>query len=154
MKIWLCGMTSAGNYQNLKELIEPILEYFDGLVWTFHLPNPATADNTFDFRIPIDEGFNFLEENKKEGKIILCEWTQRHFNSMNQYLWQGPMQEGDYFVQIDTLERLGKEFCEERLRDLCENMERGKVGLVSNKGKGLIFRYQEVLEFRGSPHWY
>src|SRR5204863_10021727 len=139
-----------GNEQNLRELIEPILEYFNGLVWTFHNP-------TWNLKCPttqkLDAGYEHLQQNKKEGKIILCEWTQRHFNSMNQYLWQGPMQDGDYFVQLDSTERLGVEFCT-NLRNVCESMEKQNVGMMSNFGKGLIFRYNEVFEYRGSPHWF
>lgn len=145
MKLYLCGMTSAGNEQNLRELIEPILEYFDGLVWTFHLPTLVDGG-------VIDKGFLFLYENKKEGKIVTAEWSQRHFNSMNQYLWQGPMQDGDFFIQIDTLERMSPKFCS-TLRDIISSMIEQNIGMVANYGKGLIFRYSEILEFRGSPHW-
>ena len=145
-KLWLCGITNLGNEQNLRELIEPILEYFDGLVWTFH-------DPTFNDDGNMDQGFKILLHNKKEGKIITAEWCQRHFNSMNQYLWQGPMKDGDYFVQIDTQERMSPEFCA-KLRDICISMDEQNIGMISNFGKGLIYRYNEQLEFRGSPHWY
>src|SRR4051812_18841280 len=97
MKLYLCGITNAGNEQNLRELIEPVLEYFDGLVWTFHYP--------------IDDGYKFLKENKKEGAIILATWNQRHHYSMNHFLYQGPMEDGDFFITLDTLERISPEFC-------------------------------------------
>jgi len=138
-------MTSAGNEKNLRELIEPILEYFHGLVWTFHKPVFVDTD-------VIDAGFLFLDENKKDGQIILAEWSNRHFNSMNQYLWQGPMKDGDFFIQIDTLERMSPEFCS-TLGGVIESMQTQDIGMIANRGKGLIFRYNEILEFRGSPHW-
>lgn len=140
MKLYLCGITNAGNEKNLKELIEPVLEYFDGLVWTFHLP--------------ADEGHWYLQNNKKEGKIITAEWSQRHGYSMTHYLWQGPMQEGDIFLQIDSQERISPKFCEISLPKIIEGMELNDIGMVSNFGKGFIYRYNEALEFRGSPHWF
>jgi hypothetical protein len=140
MKVWLCGITNEGNKKNLEELILPIIKYFDGLVWTFHYPK--------------DEGANFLEEHKKAGKVIYAEWCQRHGYSMNHYLWQGPMKEGDYFVQLDTQERVSKEFCEKELPNFIKQMEDQKIGMIANFGKGLIFRYSEGMEFRGSPHWF
>ncbi len=143
MKLFLCGMTNAGNEKNLREMIEPILEYFDGLVWTFH----HSTETEY-----IDNGYLFLKQNKKEGAIIDAKWVQRHDYSMNRYLYEGPMQDGDYFVQLDSTERLGVEFAK-NLRNVCESMEKQNIGMMSNFGKGLIFRYNEMLEFRNSPHW-
>lgn len=140
MHLFLCGITSAGNLQNLKEMIEPIKEYFDGLCFTFHDAH--------------DEGWSYLNENKGKGEIISAKWCQRHGYSMTHYLWQGPMQEGDYFIQLDSSERLGKEFCEKLLPPIIQSMNENGIGMVSNFGKGLVFKYSEVLEFRGSPHWY
>jgi hypothetical protein len=151
-KLWLCGMTSAGNEKNLREMIEPILEYFDGLVWTFHLPIETIETDSAGSFVVTDSGYEFLERNKKEGKIVTAEWCDRHGYGMTHYLWQGPMQEGDFFVQLDSTERLGKEFAA-HLRSICADMEEKNIGMIAHKGKGLIFRYNELLEFRGSPHW-
>jgi hypothetical protein len=148
-KLYLCGMTSAGNEKNLRDMIEPILEYFDGLVWTFHNPIEIFAGN---LGYELDFGYEYLQKNKKEGKIVTANWCQRHGYSMTHYLWQGSMKEGDFFVQLDSSERLSPKFCAE-LRDLCKDMEEKNIGMIANKGKGLIFRYNELLEFRGSPHW-
>ena len=38
MKLWLIGITTQGHEQDLRELIEPIKDDFDGLIWTFHYP--------------------------------------------------------------------------------------------------------------------
>jgi hypothetical protein len=139
-KIYLCGITTVGKYENLKELIDPIISYFDGLIWTFH-----------DGK---DEGSEYLEANKKDGAIIYTKFSQRHGFSMQQYLWQGPMQDGDYFVQVDDQERLSFNFCAVLLPTFIEAMETHNIAMIANYGKGLIFRYNEQLEFKGSPHWY
>lgn len=33
-------------------------------------------------------------------------------------------------------------------------MDANNVAVISNYGKGFIFRFNEMFEFRGSPHWY
>lgn len=137
-------MTSEGELENLKEMIEPIKEFFDGLVFTFHHKGAFAEDSAAAY----------LEENKKEGKIIYATWCYRHAYSQNHFLWQGPMKNGDIFVLLDTMERISAEFCKEHLPLLIKHMDENNVGLLANYGKGFIFRYSEMLEFRGSPHWY
>lgn len=139
-KIWLCGMTSAGNLDNLKAMIEPVIEYFDGLIFTFHYPT--------------DEGADFLEKNKKAGEIIYAKWVKRHQYSQNHFLYQGPMKEGDYFILLDSMERISPEFCKNHLPKMLDYMKENNVALISNCGKGLLFRYNELAKFEGSPHWY
>jgi len=139
-KLYLCGMTSSGNIENLKEMIEPIKEYFDGLNFTFHYPK--------------DGGAAYLEDNKKDGKIVYAEWCQRHEYSLNHFLYQGNMQNGDYFVLLDSLERITVEFASKALPDFIKQMKQNNICMVSNYGKGFLFRYDESLNFKGSPHWY
>lgn len=141
-KLWLCGMTSEGNLENLKEMIEPIKEYFDGLVFTYH-------GSTF-----MDDCWNYLTSNSKEGKIICAKWCNRHAYSQNHFLYQGPMEDGDKFILLDSMERISPEFCKDHLPKLIEYMDKNNVACLANYGKGFLFRYNEMLEFRGSPHWY
>lgn len=139
-KLWICGITSAGNAENLKEMIEPIKQYFDGLIFTYHDEK--------------DAGFEYLEANKGAGAIILAKWCNRHAYSQNHFLYQGPMQEGDKFILLDSMERISKEFCEERLPKFLKYMDENNVACVANYGKGFLYRYNDMLEFNGSPHWY
>jgi hypothetical protein len=140
MKTWLCGITSSGNKHHFEEMIVPIINYFDGLVWTFHLPT--------------DEGADFLEANKKGGEIIYANFSQRHGYSMTHFLWQGPMQDGDFFLVLDTMERISPEFCATALPNWIKTAKEQNVACISNYSKGFFYRYNEQLEFRGSPHWY
>lgn len=139
-KLYLCGITTAGNENNLKELIEPIIDFVDGLQWTFHYPKDAGAD--------------YLESKKKNGEIVYAKYCQRHGFSMQQYLWQGTMQNGDYFIQVDDKERISEEFFIEKLPQFLDLMNQADLAMIANYGKGLIYRYNEQLEFKGSPHWY
>lgn len=139
-RIFLCGITSVGNEANLRALIEPVSEHFTGLQWTFHYPK--------------DEGADYLESRVGDGRIVYAHFCQRHGYSQTHYLWQGTMQEGDYFVQLDTLERISPQFCYEKLPGFIALMQETGVAMVANYGKGFIFRYNEQLRFEGSPHWY
>jgi hypothetical protein len=139
-RLFLCGITSAGKEANLRALIEPISEYIHGLQWTFHHPT--------------DAGYDYLFANCREGKIITAEFCQRHGYSMTHYLWQGTMEPGDFFLQVDDLERLGVPFVRDRVPGLIQLMKDTNTAMIANYGKGLLFRYNEQLEFRGSPHWY
>ena len=141
-KLFLCGITSAGNEKNLREMIEPIRKYFNGLCFTFH--NPVNGD----------AGALFLEEQKGDGAIIYANWCKRHGFSMQQFLWQGPMEEGDKFIYLDTLERISPDFCENVVPEIVKSMDNNNIAMVANYQKGLVFRFNDQLEFRGSPHWY
>jgi hypothetical protein len=124
----------------LTELINPIRQYVDGLIFTFHYPKDAGAD--------------YLELQKGCGEIIYAKFKQRHAFSMQQYLWQGPMENNDKFIQIDDKERLSPKFFEQRLPAILNAMDKQNIAMVANYGKGLVFKYNEQLEFRSSPHWY
>ena len=136
-------MTTVGELNNLKEMIEPVKKYFDGLVFTFHGREAM-----------LDPAALYLEDNKGAGSIIYAKWCERHAYSQNHFLYQGPMQNGDIFILLDSMERVSEEFCKDHLPKLLAYMDENNVACMLNYGKGFIFRYNEMLEFRGSPHWY
>lgn len=133
-------MTSSGNEDNLRAMIEPVAPLFDGVIATFHYPT--------------DAGASYLESRAGAGQIIYANWCQRHGYSMTHLLWQGPMRDGDHFVYLDSMERVSRTFCEGRLRDLVIMMCETDTAMVANFGKGFLFRFNEQLRFEGSPHWY
>lgn len=138
-KPYLCGITSSGNKQLLEEMVEPIKHLVRGLVFTFHYPK--------------DDGADYLEANKGDGEIIYAKWCQRHGYSQNHFLYQGPMQDGDYFILLDSAERISAEFLTNKYPQIQSQMQERNIAMVANYGKGFIFRYNEQLEFRNSPHW-
>lgn len=137
MKLWLIGITTEGHKQDLEELIEPIKDHFDGLIWTFHYPK--------------DDGADYLESVKGEGEIIYTKWCNRLDFSRNHSLFQGPMRVGDWFVTIDTLERLSPDFTKD-LKNLCLNFNDLKVDGAYLYNKRLMFRLNENTQFVNNPH--
>jgi hypothetical protein len=136
-KLWLTGLTSSGNLENLKSLIDPIKDDFDGLIWTFHYPK--------------DEGSEYLESVKGDGEIIYTKWCNRLHFSRNHCLFQGPMRIGDWFVVIDTLEKLSPEFTSS-LKDLIKILNINDIDGVYLYNKRFMFRFNEYNEFVGNPH--
>jgi hypothetical protein len=141
-RIWLTGMTTNGNGEYLKEGITPILEFFHGLVWTFHDPKPD------------DEGYQFLIANKGEGQIIARQWVQRHHISMNETLWCGVIQPGDLIVLTDTLEYISPAFAAMIGTEINQFMQEIGADALFYYGKPFIIKYNEYMEYQGSPHFY
>ena len=137
MKLWLIGITTEGHKEDLKELIEPIKEYFDGLIWTFHYPK--------------DEGADYLESVKGGGEIIYTKWCNRLDFSRNHSLYQGPMEIGDWFVTLDTLERLSPTFAK-NLKPLTKQFEQQGIDGSYIFNKRFMFRMREHTAFVNNPH--
>jgi len=137
MKLWLIGITSRGNEEDLRELIEPIKDHFDGLIWTFHYP--------------LDSGYDYLNTVKGDGEIIKTKWCNRLDFSRNHSLYQGPMEIGDWFLTIDTLERLSPDFTK-NLKALCNQFNQHGVDGCYLYNKRILFRLKEHTAFVNNPH--
>tara|TARA_Y100000401_G_scaffold117447_1_gene126286 strand:+ start:542 stop:1384 length:843 start_codon:yes stop_codon:yes gene_type:complete len=137
MRLWLIGITTEGHKEDLQELLEPIKDHFNGLIWTFHYPK--------------DEGADYLEEIKGEGEIIYTKWCNRLDFSRNHSLFQGPMRVGDWFLTIDTLERLSPEFTK-NLKNFCIDLDNQRVDGVYLYNKRLLFKFKENTAFINNPH--
>lgn len=140
-KLWLIGMTAAGNEENLREMISPIVEWLDGVIFTFHYP------------VCEDEGSRYLESVKGEGKVIYRDWIWRHDISQSETLWAGIIQEGDLVITCDTLERPAAGFVSRIKGDVLDMMESSNLDCIAYYGKAFVFRYNEGMRFVGSPHW-
>ena len=136
-KLWLIGITTEGHEQDLQELIGPIKDDFDGLIWTFHYPK--------------DDGADYLESVKGQGEIIYTKWCNRLDFSRNHSLFQSHMQVGDWFLTIDTLERLSPDFTG-RLKSICSYLDYSGVDGVYLYNKRLLFKVNEQTAFVNNPH--
>lgn len=140
-RVWLTFMTAAGNEENLREMVEPLWPYIDGIVAVVHRPCEG------------DAGLAYLEASKGAGKIIVRDWVQRHDVSASETLYAGIIQEGDLFIITDTLERPNAQFVSRCKDDLNDFMHREGVDCLYYFGKAFIVRYNEAMHYQGSPHW-
>jgi hypothetical protein len=140
-KLWLTSMSGPGQVENIVEIIEPILDYIDGVIWVL---NDCPVD---------DPGARYLETVKKGGKIIHRSFIPRHQQMMNETLYCGAMQEGDFCLWIDPLERVQLPFIQKVKSELIPFMDEAGVDVIYAWGKPYLFRYLETLEYRNSPHW-
>lgn len=131
-------MAGPNSLEDLKELVEPIKEYFDGIVAVYH---------GRDF----DDEATYLEANKGEGEIIYTKFVRRHDWSRNHYLYCGPMKNGDFCLQVDVLERINPDFAKQA-RSFAQYFKSCGVNLVFYYNKPFIFEYHESLQYMGNPH--
>lgn len=131
----MCG---PGSLNDLKELLEPIRDYFDGIVATYH-----GSIN--------DDEANYLENIKKDGKILYLPYSKRHHHSRNTYLWCGPIKQNDWICTSDVLEHPNSSFCAD-LKNFIPNLDKSGINMVYYYGKPFLFKYHDSLEYYGSPH--
>ena len=110
-KMWLCGITQ-NRKQDIDEMTENISQYFDGLIFV----DGHSEDGTFEL----------LNERKKDGYIPQRKWTNDHDFQMNEFLRQGPMQNGDWFVTLDSPDRLVEDWAK-NLREETSQLKEEKI---------------------------
>jgi len=137
-KIWFAGMSGPNSLEDLKELLDPIKDYFAGIVWVLHDARDS-------------QEAEYLESIKGQGKVIHYYYSGRHDASRNQYLWCGPIQEGDWVVTCDTLERINSQFAL-GLPFFLGHWEKQGANCIYYYGKILAFKYHESFHYVGTPH--
>jgi len=141
-KLFLTSMCGPNNETNIREMIEPIIEWLDGIVWVLN-DCPTT-----------DGGAVYLESVKGLGKVVHRQWPAgRHWAAMNDTLFTGLMDEGDLVIWTDTLERPMPPFVSRIKGEILPLMDETGVDCLFYYGKAFLFRYNELLEYRNSPHW-
>lgn len=141
-RLWFTSMSGPGEVENITELLEPILPFLDGVVWVLH---DCPAD---------DPGARYLERVKGAGRVIHRGWPAgRHWHSMNDTLFTGLMDEGDYVLWADALERPATQFVSRIKEEIGPLMKEAERQVLVYHGKPYLFLYSETLEYRNSPHW-
>jgi hypothetical protein len=135
-------MSSDPSAENAVEMIEPILDYLDGIIWVL---NDVSVD------APVAR---YLETVKGKGKIIHRFWPgYRHHHAMNDTLFTGLIQEDDLVLWVDPLERCRRPFVSRVKDEVGPMMVEADVSVIFYFGKPYLFRYRESLEYRNTPHW-
>lgn len=136
-KIWLCGITQNSK-SGIDDMTRDITGYIDGLIFVDH----QSSDGTYES----------LESRKGDGEIISLPWMDNHSWSMNGFLNSKKLQPGDYFIVLDSSERLNIEFAK-NLRSLVKEFEIRNINTVYHYSKLAIARYNSNMMFAASPHW-
>lgn len=135
----MCG---PGNADNIREMVDPVSSWLDGVIWVLH-------DCPLD-----DPGARYLALRTGLGRVIHRGWpTGRHWHSMNDTLYTGLIAEGDYVLWCDTLERPMPAFVSRIKTEIGPMMTANDVDVIAAWGKAYLMRYRETMEYRGSPHW-
>ena len=138
MKVYLCAITQ-NEKENINELTKDVHKDLDGLIFV----DGGSTDGTLEI----------LEDRKGEGAVIHRKWTNDHDFQMNEFLRQGPLKNGDWYILRDSTERLNPDFTK-RVHDLCVKFDRAGIQTVYDRSKILMVRYYDDQFFLGSPFLY
>jgi hypothetical protein len=141
MNLWLTSMSNGGELENIREMVDPLLPWLDGIIWVLHDTDPS------------DPGAQYLESVKGKGRVIYRTFNQRHWFSMDETLFCGLIEEGDLVMWSDLLERPSPHFVSYIKTELDAWMQRNGIECCLYYGKPFVFRYNESLHYYGSPHW-
>jgi len=137
MKIYLCAITQ-NEKENMDELTREIHKDLDGLI----IVDGGSTDGTVEL----------MKKREGNGAVVHRKWTNDHDFQMNEFLRQGPMKNGDWFILRDSTERLNPDFTK-KCHDLCARFDRAGIQTVYDRSKILMARYYDDQFFLGSPHW-
>lgn len=140
--VYLSIITNKKELHNLKELIEPVYNHFDGLLVVYDAVQAPEKD----------ECFQYLETRKGAGQILFRKWTNDHDLQMNVFLREGPLKDGDWFVIRDSSERFNPEWSKD-IKTFLNSMSMAGIRSIYNYGKGFAFQWNDSMIFQGSPHW-
>ena len=144
-KTWICGITYGEALEAVKDNILPIAKYFDGLNIVLHKNSILLSNEE-------QKLFELLNENKGEGKIHLFDWIRRYDFSRNRYLFDPLMETGDFFVVLDSMEKLEPDFCQNDLPKIKTAMIENNLEAFFLHGKGFIFRKNEWMQYQNGTH--
>ncbi len=138
-KTWLLLMAGKGSLTDLREIWDPIKHLFNGLSAVY-------------FGDRADEESFYLEAEKGEGIVVYLPYVSRHDLARNVSLHSGVIQQGDWCVVTDTLERPSLKFLTENLHPIADGSTPQHPNLYLFHNKPFLFQYHESMRYVGSPH--
>jgi len=136
-KLWLTLITQERE-NDIEELTRDTYDFFDGIVAVVNQPSK-------------DKTEEILNSRKKEGKIITRPFVPHHAHLMNEFLFAGVIKNLDWFLIVDSPERINLEWLK-RMREDITYYEKNNVGGIF-LDRIYLARYIDSMEFRGGAHW-
>lgn len=136
MKFWLTFITQ-NRKQDIEEMTKDIYPTFDGIVAVDHFSNDGT--------------FELLQERKGAGKIIQKTFVKHHAHSMNEFLFAGIINNGDYFLILDSSDRINPNWLISLRKDV-EYYNQNQIGGIFFD-RIFLAKYIDSMEFFGAIHW-
>jgi len=139
-KLFIAGITSA-EYANIIEMIEPVKEVIDGLC--FVVDSKGVNDGTWEY----------LNENKKAGKIISHPWPSDFSVQFNEMLVQGNMEHNKHwYIQLDSRERVNKDFIIKCKESFLDELDKQNIVACYQRSKPCLIKFNKFLRYFGNPH--
>ncbi len=136
-------MTCSAETENIKELVGQFTNYVDGFLVSYNL----TPEEVYSPKnMPAAQ---FLESNKKAGKVIFREYNTMHGYGMCEYLYCGIPRINDLLILRDSSERASVKLLEKL--DLLHNWMIGNnIRAIYHESKPLFVLFDENIYF--TPH--
>jgi hypothetical protein len=136
-KLWLIGITQ-NSLKDIDEMTADIMPFINGLVFVDHFSNDGTKE--------------LLDSRKGDGEIISIPFLNNHSWSMNACLNSDKIQLNDWFILLDSSERLSIDFAT-NISNFIKELEKYNVKTVYHYSKLVMAQYNPNMMFIGSPHW-
>ena len=135
-------MAGFDDAENVYELVEPVKQHFRGVCALLHDCDESSVVTNYLLNINDELG---------GGNIIFGNYVGRHNHSRNRILYETGMEEGDYFVTLDSLERVIPEFAES-LPNLILQIEFQNIDICYYYNMPYVVRFREDMFYHGTPH--
>lgn len=135
-------MCSVGDIENVTELVSPVKHCIRGVCALIHDGNEFSPVAQYLLRVNNELG---------GGNVIFGPYVGDHSLSRNRIFRETSIQEDDFLLIIDTLERVGPEFAL-NLPAWCEFMIKEGLDIVRYHAKPYLVKYREDLTYIGTPH--
>lgn len=135
-------MTGPNSLAEIKELVEPVKQYFRGICCLLHDCDENSPETNYLLNVNNELG---------GGNIIFGAYCGRHDHSRNRILYETGIQEDDFFVTLDTLELIPIEFAK-TISGLIDAMWNDNIDIISFYYKPYIVRFCEDMVYYGTPH--
>ena len=146
MKLFLGCITNYREFENIKDLVNTTKDVVNGFTITVDSNYPSEDKEKYQ------EFCNFLEENKKDGKIVYHPYNKAHDWQTNEYLHCGIIKNEDYLWIFDSKE-LPSDLWVKTIHQSILKCEKENWGAIFFSGRPYLLKFWDHFQCLWSPHW-